>query len=209
MKLRRRLLWLVVGMVLVGAGSSYASLIPGVTASTNMLWTNSTSVTNIVNGSGLSGNVPSLSGVHTYPNAGNVWASGYKYGNVTFDLHGEYFVESMSVWQFNGDNTIGMRDVGWLASTDGINFAPVSGAPTLFAQGPWVSPVGVQVFDFPAVQATHLRMNVLNNYGHASSSGLAEIQFDGSPVPEPATLAMVGLGGVAFLRRRREGRRLA
>ena len=189
--------------VLFVASSVHAALVPGVTASTNMLWTNSTSVTNIVNGSGLPGNTPSLSGVHTWPNASNVWASGYKTGYVVFDMMGSVLLDGISVWAFNGDATIGARDIQLLVSTDGVAYTPIVGAPTLLAQGPWANQVAPQVFGFAPVTATHVRLDILTNYGHPSSSGFAEIQFSGTPVPEPMTITLLSLGGIALLRRKR------
>ncbi len=62
-------------LAFVGSQSLQADLIPGITASTNMLWTNSTQLVNVVNGAGLPGNVPALVGTHYWPSVSNVWAS--------------------------------------------------------------------------------------------------------------------------------------
>lgn len=167
----------------MGPAALQALLIPGITATTDMYYANGTSVTNIVNGSGLPGNTPALTGTHASANAANVWASGYKYGSVIFNLHGLYQLNGVSIWPFNGNNTICARDVQWLVSTDGTHFTPMSEAPTLLPQGPWTSPVAPTCYLLSGVQATHVRLDIYSNYGHTSSSGFAEIQFDGDFVP--------------------------
>lgn len=198
------------GLAVLSVGSAHAraALVTGVTPSTNMLAVNGTSVVNIVNGSGLPGDVPALTGTHWYASSSNTWVSGYKAGYVIFDLGDEYYVDGMSIWPFNGNNQICVKDVQVLSSTDGSNYIPVAGAPSVFPQGPCANVVNPVHYSFPRIQATHIRFDVLDNYGYSSPSGwcysgFAEVQFDGIPVPEPASLGLFALMGMALLRRRR------
>lgn len=186
--------------LLIGIEGVHASVIPDVTASSSMLSSANTNVMNIVNGSGLPGNTPSLTGIHTFPNAGNVWSSGYKTGSVIFNLHGQYRVVGVSVWPFNGNNTVCARQVQWLASNNGTTYTPISGMPAELPQGPWANQVAPVYYSIPNITATHLRLDIYSNYGHYSYSGLAEIQFDGvstdtpdvdPPLPNPLTWAII------------------
>jgi len=198
----------ILAVLHLGAAHTHAALITGVSASTN----DPSSVGNpnyVANGAGLPGNVPALAGTHTYMAASNVWVSAYGTGHITFNLGGSYFVSGMSFWPLNGNNTVCIKDVQVLSSTDGSNFTPVPGAPSVLPQGPWVAPVGPTSFSFTgAPEATHIRFNLISNYGYRSGlnypeAGLAEVQFDGTPVPEPGPLGLLALIGLSRIRRRR------
>ncbi len=53
------------------------------------------------------------------------------------------------------------------------------------------------------VRTRYFQFNIESNYGDGNSFyGLSEIQFDGTPVPEPAGLGLIAMGGVLALRRR-------
>jgi hypothetical protein len=56
-------------------------------------------------------------------------------GSITFNLGGLFALDGLAVWNFNGFNQGGVKDVIVLGSTDGINFTPIDGAPTQFAIG--------------------------------------------------------------------------
>ena len=207
--MKTKISWLVCAAVfLTGWQGAQAALIPNVTVSTNMLSVTG-NVNNIINGSGLPGNVPALTGTHAFPNASNIWASGYETGYVIFDLHDSYYVSGISIWPFNGNNQICVKDIQMLSSTTGSSYTAIPGTPTVLPQGANAQPVNPVYYGFPTIQATHIRFNILSNYGYVSPSGwrysgFAEVQLDGVPVPEPASLVLLALGSLAMIHRRRK-----
>jgi hypothetical protein len=52
------------------------------------------------------------------------------------------------------------------------------------------------------IEITGLRLEVIDTYG-SGQAGLSEIQFEGNEVPEPATMGLLAVGGIAMLRSRR------
>jgi F5/8 type C domain len=195
--------------------NAQAALINGVTATTDMTPFDASFgvIDTIVNGAGLS----SLSLTATHTNAANSpvtgWASssGISTGNFTFDLNGLYSLAGFSVWNWNNNNTFGVRGVNILTSTDGTNFTAVAGSPTQFAQGALftTTPQSPEQFSFAPVTASYVRFNVLSNYG--SGIALAEVQFNSADpatsVPEPLTIlgTLTAVGSGAALKRRLKG----
>jgi F5/8 type C domain len=187
--------------------NAQAALINGVTASTDM-GTNFGNINNIVNGSGLPGNIPSLTGNHPIVAENTAWWSSVNLGNnITFNLNGTYSLAGFSLW--NAPWIIGVKGVNVLTSTDGTNFTTVAGAPTEFARG--VDNTNIEStlpeqFSFDPVTASYVRFQVLNSHG-TPVAGLSEVQFNSdsaTSVPEPLTIlgTLTGLGGGAILKRR-------
>jgi F5/8 type C domain len=180
-------------------------LINGVTATTDIAPYDSTNINNIVNGAGLPGNTPSLTGTHARPRPSNAWigllGSG---GNINFNLNGTYDLAGFSLWNSNGNNTIGVRTVNVLTSTDGTNFTPLTGAPTQFSIGA-ATP---EQFSFVPVNASYVQFQVLSNYNNPLFIALDEVQFNSADsatsVPEPFTIlgTLTAMGGGAALKRR-------
>jgi hypothetical protein len=195
---------------IANAPNAQAALINGVTATTDMGSYLSFDINNIVNGAGLPGNTPSLTGTHDRGSFTNNWASSRNIttGNITFNLNGTYSLAGLSLWNFNANAWIGVKNVNVLSSTDGTNFTSVTGAPNQFAIGAESAPESPEQFSFAPVTASYVRFQVLSNYGSPVLTGLSEVQFDGTPaataVPEPLTIlgTLAGLGGGAALKRR-------
>jgi hypothetical protein len=78
-----------------------ATLIPGVTASSTTFVNIGFDINNTVNGSGLPGNVPALTGVHSIIDDFNFWTGNGETGNIDFALNGIYELDGFSFWNPN------------------------------------------------------------------------------------------------------------
>lgn len=206
----------VIAATTVGLGllapNARAALISGVTVSTNMGGAiSSIEAGYTVNGAGLPGDVPSLTGDHASGDASaNAWFSsiGTPTGNITFNLNGTYSLAGFSFWNFNGNNQVGINGVTVQSSTDGTNFSTIADAPTQFAIGTFADVTPPEIVSFSPVTASYVRFVVTSNYG-ATVTGFSEVQFDGTPVtpaatPEPGTvLGLLAIGGGLVATRRR------
>jgi hypothetical protein len=193
------------------AQNAQASLITGVTISgtSSNVTTNSTWIlNNVINGSGLPGNSPSLGKIHALSADTNAWRSNnttfplanplsitFKLGAVPTDLIG------FSFWNMTGpvQNTAnGVQGANLEYSTDGTNFSSLwTGS---FLKG-GTTASGPEVVNFSLVKATHVRLNMTSNYG-GQRMGFNEISFKSIPEPS-ASLALLGLGlaGVGLIKR--------
>jgi F5/8 type C domain len=132
---------------------------------------------------------------------------------ITFNLNGTYSLAGFSLWNFNADNTVGVKGVNVLTSTDGTNFTTVSGAPTQFAIGANFAFESPEQFSFTPVTASYVRFQILSNYGFTlfgNATGLSEVQFNSASatsVPEPVTIlgTLMGFSSGAALKRQLRG----
>ena len=187
------------------APQARAALINGVTVSTDMGESFSNSINKMVDGSGLSS--LSLDATHAPASAlSNAWfSSGTTTGNITFNLNGLYSLAGFSLWNFNGFNQTGIKDVTITTSTNGTNFTTFAGTPTQFAIGANNAAESPEKFSFAPVSAAFVRFQVLNNYG-SNVTGLSEVQFNdtaATAVPEPFAVIGTLVGGTAALRLRK------
>ena len=186
--------------------------ITGVTATTNMGSGSGTNIQNTVNGAGLPGNTPSLTGLHAAGTASNLWVSpeGTTTGNIDFNLNGSYNLSGFSFWNFNAFKNAGIKDVSILTSTDGLAYTSLAGAPTQFAIGVNAAPENPEIFTFSATTASFVRFTVTSNYG-TPDTGFSEVQFDSAtaaavPFDFEPSLGVVGLGVVFGLNKWRKNR---
>lgn len=187
-------------------------LIP-VSASTDMGSGFGTMLENTFNGTGLT-EFPSLTASHFPSDPLNSWVSDSTVsGQIDFDLGGIFSVDGFSFWNQNGggpglDGSTGIQDVVVQASTNGLDFFDVSGAPAVFAQVTGMDLELPEQFSFDPVNATHIRFVVQSNYGDLQT-GFGEVAFSSgsATVPEPANLVLATLAGFAMmLRRSKRGR---
>jgi len=190
------------GLIFGVAQNAQAALITGITASTDM-GSNGSNIINTVNGQGLPGNTPSLTGTHALADF-NAWAGSQSTGNITFNLNGSYSLTGFSFWNLNNPgNTAGIKDVTVQSSTNGTTWTTIAGAPTQFAIAA-NAPQSPEQFSFSPVTASFVRFVVASNWGFSGATGFSEVQFDGTPVPEPSALLALlafGLGGVSLRKR--------
>jgi hypothetical protein len=201
---------------LLSASCLQAAPIVGVTASTDVPPGAASDISHIVDGSGLFDPVTGLpiyatGAMHGRAAADSTFVSGgavpVTSGSITFDLGGLYALDGMAVWNFNGFNLTGVKDVIVLGSTDGINFTTIAGAPTQFAIGANAAAEPAELFSFSRT-ASFVRLDVLSTYG-SFDFGLSEVMFTGSPVvPEPSSLVLVASGMVTLALSRKKAARM-
>jgi hypothetical protein len=179
-------------VLISSAPSLHAAYVTGVTATTTMGSGFGTNLQNTVNGAGLSSRT--LTATHDGTTPSNSWVSstGNLTGSVTFRLPQALIVRGFSFWNQNGggpDPGTGIRGVSISYSTDGTTFTAVPGAPTLFPQVTAASAAPPRIVSFFPVLATHIRFQILGNYGDTSQTGFAEVAFDGAPNTPPTLTA--------------------
>lgn len=120
-------------------------------------------------------------------------ASATTHSVATFDLGGSYGAKGVhlefynSSWAYGGKVEIGTAGGTWTSLLD-----QSTSLTTTF-------------LDFTGQMVRYLRITDYKNpAGNGTGTGLlAELELIGDPAPEPATLALLALGGMAMLRRRR------
>jgi hypothetical protein len=183
-------------------------LINGVTASFTGFRDEPPSINNTVNGRGLPGNTPALTGVHNASDLQNAWFGGGRGGSINFNLNGLYDLDGFSFWNSSGTRSdSGIFLVKITTSTDGTNYTDLIGAPIFFDRG---TGSGVpQEFAFAPTPASHVRFLVLSNHGNNFNTGFSEVQFSAAPTAVPfefnpvSGLVVLGLGfGLSKLRKK-------
>lgn len=166
------------------------------------------SINNIINGSGLPGNIPSLTGVHAATTSSNAWRSNTGSTNFTITFafnHNFDKLAGFSFWTANGTGLTpneGVRNMTVQYSTNnGASYTTIAGTPAEFTRGSNTP----QVVNFSTAfrDVTHVRFNITKNWG-SSRVAIGEVQFRSIPEPS-ASLALLtlGLGGMVVGLRKR------
>ena len=211
------------------AGSASAAFISGVTATADSVLNATFDPANTVDGTGMDdGNAGLQSALHTNANGSTGWITAVgTITDVTYEvnLNGSYELDEVAIWNYIQDafDTRNSKDITISTSTDGINFVDLAdtnggtigthtltqafpeGPPNQFGDTAIDQPVS-DIIDLGGVTATHVRFFIHNGYTGSSGDvviGLNEVRF--YEVPEPSSLALLGLGGLMVVRRRRQG----
>jgi hypothetical protein len=198
--------------------ASAAWIIPvGVTATSEHSTPNDAAI-NTINGSGLS--AENATGLHAAAN--NVswsFAQGNDLKNdaesMTIDLGALYDLTDIHIWQFtrnsvSNDANRGVNQFDVLVSADNSIFNEViTNANLTKALNSGGLPTGNEpVQSFALVQTGVRYITIGVDSTHEGNSdwqgGIGEVRFEGTAVPEPTTTALLGLGGIALILRRRK-----
>ena len=125
---------------------------------------------------------------------------------IDFDLGGTFDVDSVHLWNWTytgATDTRGVTSMDISFSSNGTDFVntlqDVAFTPYAAASTSATS----ETQTFAAVNGvTHIRLTDINNAGD-TYIGFSEIRFGAAAVPEPTTTALLGLGGIALILRRR------
>lgn len=187
-----------VALAAVALTSAHAAeiAVSSVTASSTFFTYN---VNNLINGNGL------VVDQHTGAWENKWLLDGVTTGTVTFDLGSLFKVGSTTVWNY-GPGCCGegrsTKDLGISVSTDGANY---TSAGNFVLNQVTTDPFPGQSLALNDVNARFVRFSINSNYGDAQYSGLSEVKFYGTAVPEAETYAyaLFGLGVVGVALRRK------
>jgi hypothetical protein len=167
-----------------------------------------------ISGLGLDGIGDILVQTHDGGNSNTHWLSNTTSETVTFDLGGgtAFDLDTIYLWTYNRpERARGVRTFDIAFSTDGgSSFGTAVSAASL---GLTEFNIGTtNGSDRSTVQTrsitkqngvTDIQITNITNWGDSSRIAIPEIRF-GDSVPEPTTTALLGLGGLALILRRRK-----
>ncbi|MFW5682602.1 MAG: discoidin domain-containing protein, partial [Phycisphaeraceae bacterium] len=142
-----------------------------------------------------------------YPNHSNTTGDNWRVVDddsilMTFDLGDTFLLDGFHVWNFNesGQTGRGAKSVDVSFSTDGTNFS--SAANFTFVEATGATTYTGEDYSLNATtSARWVRFDIQNSHNDPDRVGLSEVRF--LAIPEPASVALIGLGGIMLLARRR------
>jgi hypothetical protein len=190
----------------------YADLIPenGMGTASSQLGSNygfNRLAVDAYNGSGIT------NGESTSNPDGYMWEStGAGYGGVDtnpwyeVDLGADYSVSYFHVWNYNEIPSRGVGSVNIYASANPLNPAAPDPSALVAADVPFAPATGSSNYTGQDIDASftgeYVVFQILSNQGDTSDFyGLSELNFYGTPEPEPATIGLLSLASLSVLRR--------
>jgi hypothetical protein len=132
------------------------------------------------------------------PPSPNAWASGTGFSGkfMEFDLGSNYAILGFALWTNNNPTAVNSFTLSSAADQDFTTGVTSLGTFTA------VSTLAVQSYDVSGL-GEFVRLTINSDHG-ATNVNIGEVAFDVQVVPEPASLAILGLGIAALARIRRK-----
>ena len=131
---------------------------------------------------------------------------------IEFDLGQEFDLTTAYIWNFTrnsvgGDvnRSVKQYDIQ-VADSSKVYATVVTDATLNISTGTGTEPSQLQALVQSNVRWVRFNMDLTyeNKGGQDWQGGLSEVRFEGTAVPEPSTTALLGLGGLALILRRRK-----
>ncbi|MBX2852377.1 MAG: PEP-CTERM sorting domain-containing protein [Phycisphaeraceae bacterium] len=132
--------------------------------------------------------------------------------SLIYDLGSEVDLETLHLWQANqtgGNFNRGINQFDVLISStasasdnpsDASFVEVITDANLAISAG---GDISAQNFDLTGLTGQFIQIRIDSNHGSTAVTGLSEVRVTGVPVPEPGSLALLGLSGLMIARRRR------